>query len=144
TAPGTAPVCFSLCTPSTLPTQRRTVRSCRLGETSAGSRRSSGGSCRARTSGLSSSMLPSTTPTAVGTPSPSTGPSVRSLAMARAAWAGSLTGNHRFTAQNKCRSLPLSRTRRLPGQTWLRSTRPSGAWTKGSGWCCRSCATLAS
>ncbi|XP_058708643.1 N-sulphoglucosamine sulphohydrolase [Poecile atricapillus] len=62
--------------------------------------------------------------------SPSTGLSVRSLAMARAAWAGSLTGNHRFTTQNKCRSLPLSRTRRLPGQTWLRSTRPSAAWTK--------------
>lgn len=28
------------------------------------------------------------------------------------------------------RSLPLSRTRRLPGRTWLPSTRPSGAWTK--------------
>lgn len=28
------------------------------------------------------------------------------------------------------RSLPLSQTRQLPGQTWLRSTRPSGAWTK--------------
>uniref|UniRef100_A0A8D2MJY9 Uncharacterized protein n=1 Tax=Zonotrichia albicollis TaxID=44394 RepID=A0A8D2MJY9_ZONAL len=123
-----------LCTPSTSPTQRRTAQSCRWGETSPGSRSLSGASCRARTRGLSSSMLPSTTLTAAGTPSPSMGPFVRSLAMDRAGWAGSLTGSHRFTSQSKCRSLPLSQTRRLPGRTWLPSTRPSGAWTKVGAW----------
>lgn len=57
--------------------------------------------------GLSSSTLPSTTPTAAGTPSPNMGPFVRNSATERAAWAGSLTGSHSSTAQSKCRWEPM-------------------------------------
>ena len=53
--------------------------------------------------GLFSSMLPSMTPTAAGTPSHSMGRSVRSLAMGRVAWGGFQTGPPRPTTRRMCR-----------------------------------------
>uniref|UniRef100_A0A8C0E3Y0 N-sulfoglucosamine sulfohydrolase n=1 Tax=Balaenoptera musculus TaxID=9771 RepID=A0A8C0E3Y0_BALMU len=127
------------CTHLILRTRRRMALSSRWGGTSLELNCWSGNSCRLGTTGLSSSMSPSTTPTAAGTPSHSTGPSARSLAMGRVAWGRSQTGPHRPTTRRMCRCLTSSLTHRLPELTWPLSTPPSAAWTKGLDSCSRSC-----
>ncbi|KAI2585502.1 N-sulfoglucosamine sulfohydrolase [Homo sapiens] len=129
------------CTRLTLRTRRRMAPSSRWGGTSLELSCSSGNSCRLRMTGLSSSTSPSTTPTAVGTPSPSTEPSVRSLATERAAWVVSQTGPPRPTTHWTCWCLTSSPTPRQPEPTWPLSTPPSAAWTKELDWCSRSCVT---
>ncbi|XP_043384533.1 N-sulphoglucosamine sulphohydrolase isoform X2 [Chelonia mydas] len=120
------------CIPLISRTLRRTVRCCRWAEISPGSNCLSGNSCRARIRGRSSCTSPSTTLIAAATPSPSTGPSVRSLAMARAAWAGSPTGSPSRTAQSTCSSRTSFQTLQPLALTWPPSTQQSGAWTKAS------------
>ncbi|PNI14209.1 SGSH isoform 6 [Pan troglodytes] len=129
------------CTRLTLRTRRRTAPSSRWGGTSLELSCSSGNSCRLRMTGLSSSTSPSTTPTAVGTPSPSMEPSVRSLATEGAAWVVSQTGPPRPTTHWTCWCLTSSPTPRQPEPTWPLSTPPSAAWTKELDWCSRSCVT---
>uniref|UniRef100_A0A2I2ZQG3 N-sulfoglucosamine sulfohydrolase n=1 Tax=Gorilla gorilla gorilla TaxID=9595 RepID=A0A2I2ZQG3_GORGO len=129
------------CTRLTLRTRRRMAPSSRWGGTSLELSCSSGNFCRLRMTGLSSSTSPSTTPTAVGTPSPSTEPSVRSLATERAAWVVSQTGPPRPTTHWTCWCLTSSPTPRQPEPTWPLSTPPSAAWTKELDWCSRSCVT---
>ncbi|KAF6096951.1 N-sulfoglucosamine sulfohydrolase [Phyllostomus discolor] len=132
------------CSRSTSHTRKRTTRCSRWGATSRGSSCWSGSSCRLGTPGPSSCTWPSTTPTVVGTPSPSTGPSARSSATGSVAWGGSRTGPHRCTPPRMCRCLTSSRTPRQLGLTWPRSIPPSAGWTKGSDWCSGSCGAPAS